>query len=1063
MGIFDKAIDRLAVAITKASPTATPIESWQTNQQNQYGNTVGLPREANLANVPFAPGNPLLPGAINPVRPDGRPDPRRYEFQVAQNINITPTRLIPFQTLRSSADQIDILRRCIEVIKQKMVGLDWDIVLGEDAVEKVMAETGERSNLRAMQIAKDKFNDEINRMRQFWKQPDVSNGLVFADWLNMALEEVLVLDAWAVWPQATVGGEILGLQILDGSTIKPLIDDRGMRPTPPNAAYQQILYGFPRSEFSAPVETEEADGEFLSDELQYMVRNRRTNTVYGFSPVERSLTLADIYLRRQQWLRAEYTDGVLPELLFTSTADFGNNPDLLKAYENVFNDDLAGDTAQRKRARILPTGLEPVQFDGYGEKFKDVLDEYLVNSICGHFGVLPTEIGFAPKTGLGGASFQAGQAESSEVIGVMPLANWTARMLSNLSYVFLGMPRELEFQFAPSGRTDSAGLAAEVDIKRKNGGLTLNEARSREGLPLIEAPEADQPMIVTSAGVFFVTDEGLVPIADPNAAPADGNAVALPQEVETPEESGSVDGVQEAEAVDDAKKALGASSASNLASGEITKYDPNQPRDPKGRFGSAVGNLASQAEAGFSVRAVDFATPTRGYMVARPEGGVVLDAPDLETTKQGLKDFMAQNKQRFAEDPTLYIGGWKDSNTGKLYLELSDNVASKRIATELGTRRDQVAIWDVVGSKEIGTGGTGGANAEPGTSANPDQIYGAGTVIRKGAFGVLRVVGGGAGQSSGTVSEGITGLVDTDLDKYSPNQPRDKRGRFGSYSNWYDNDVPIIGNDTVARIGSGDVSVSKEDFIALKKSSAGAYLVGRTEDGRPVFTDERQALHDKMVEDAMLDAPVQANPTYYMLGGGPASGKSTMLGTGKTGIPVDDKGNVHGAVEVNADLFKEKLPEYRTMVAMKDPRAAGYTHEESSYIAKRVQAAGFETSRSVVLDGVGDSGESGVGKKVLAAKKAGYKTVAVYATIPTKVAIERATARAERTGRVVPRKYLTNAHADVSRVFPYVAKTFDTVKLFDNLTEPTIIATAKNGKLTVVDDTAYSSFLAKGE
>ena len=1041
MGLFDKAIERLATAITKASPSATPIPQHMMNQQQSYGNTVPLPREGNLASVPFAPGNPLLPGAINPVRADGRPDPRRYEFQVAQNINITPTRLIPFQTLRSSADQIDILRRCIEVIKQKMVGLDWDIVLGEDAVEKVMAETGEKSNLRAMQLAKDKYNDEINRMRQFWKTPDVSNGLLFADWLNMALEEVLVLDAWAVWPQATVGGDILGLQILDGSTIKPLIDDRGMRPLPPNAAFQQILYGFPRSEFSAPVESEEADGEFLSDELQYMVRNRRTNTVYGFSPVERSLTLADIYLRRQQWLRAEYTDGVLPELLFTSTADFGNNPDLLKAYENVFNDDLAGDTAQRKRARILPTGLEPVQFDGYGEKFKDVLDEYLVNSICGHFGVLPTEIGFAPKTGLGGSGFQDGQAESSEVIGVMPLANWTARMLSNLSYVFLGMPRELEFKFQPSGRSDSAGLAAEVDIKRKNGGLTLNEARSREGLPLIEAPEADQPMIVTPAGVFFVTDEGLVPISEPEAPVAPG------EEVEEPEESGAESGVQEAEADDDAKKALGASSASNLVSGEITKYDPNQPRDPKGRFGSAVGNLASQAESGFSVRATDFKTPTRGYMVARPEGGVVIDAPDLESTKQGLKDFMAQNKDRFAQDPTLYIGGWKDSNTGKLYLELSDNVASKRIATELGTRRDQVAVWDVVGSREIGTGGTGGANAEPGTSAHPDDLYGAGTVIRKGAFGLLRVVGSGAGQGSGSTGEGNTGLV-ADLEKkYNPGQARDKKGRWTSGS----------------RVGMGDVTVNDEDFAAMQQGSAGAFITGRTASGQPIFNEERQALHDKIVEDSLEGIPVQEDPTFYMMGGGPASGKSSMLRTGKTGIPVNDSGDVRDAVEVNPDLYKEKLPEYGTMVAAKNPAAASFTHEESSYLAKRVQAAGIERGMDVVVDGVGDSGEASVGKKVMAAKKAGYKTVAVYATIPTEVAIERSDARAAKTGRVVPHSYLTNAHANVSKVFPFVAKTFDEVKLFDNLTEPRVIATAKNGKLSVVDDAAYSSFLAKGD
>ena len=43
----------------------------------------------------------------------------------------------------------------------------------------------------------------------------------------------------------SVSGDLYGLQILDGSTIKPLIDDRGMRPMTPYPAYQQILYGFP--------------------------------------------------------------------------------------------------------------------------------------------------------------------------------------------------------------------------------------------------------------------------------------------------------------------------------------------------------------------------------------------------------------------------------------------------------------------------------------------------------------------------------------------------------------------------------------------------------------------------------------------------------------------------------------------------------------------------------------------------------------------------------------------------------------------------------------------------
>ena len=564
MGWFDNVISRIASEVVKAAPTTVDLANRPQGygqQMQGYGNTVALEREPNSANVPFAPGLPIIPGAINPVRADGRPDPRRWEFQVAQNINVTETRLVPFKTLRAASDQIDILRRCIEVLKSKMTGLEWDIVLSDDTTEAVVAETGLPA-LRAQQVAKAKYGPEIARLRHFWKTPDVSNGLIFADWLNMALEEVLVLDALAVWPQKTVGDDLHALQILDGSTIKPLIDDRGMRPTPPYAAYQQILFGFPRSEFSAPDENVDADGEFSSDELSYMVRNRRTTTVYGYSPVERALPLADMYLRRQQWLRAEFTDGVIPSMMFTTDATFGQNPDLLRAYENVFNDDLAGQTEQRKRARLLPSGITPVEPVGYDQKFSDMFDNFLVNSICGHFGVMPSEIGINPKSGLGGAGMQEGEGTSSEVIGLVPLAEWMGRMLSHLSYVYLGMPRELTFKFMPSKRHDDLVAAQADDIRLKNGTKSLNEARAQIGLPLLEAEEADTPIFVTGSASYFVTEDGVMNLdsgvtSDAQSGEQSDGSVDAPVEPaepvvapveEAPKSATFDDGVEEAKA-----------------------------------------------------------------------------------------------------------------------------------------------------------------------------------------------------------------------------------------------------------------------------------------------------------------------------------------------------------------------------------------------------------------------------------------------------------------------------------------------------------------------------------
>ena len=503
--------------------------------QQTYGNNVALPRNPYMATVPFGPGFPIVPGAINPVDPTtGRPMPRRYEYQVAQNINLVPTRLVPFSTLRASADQIDILRRCIEVTKSKLTGLDWDITLANDASEKIVAESG-GDHVRAMASARIKFTEEINRLRTFWENPDKANGLTWNDWIMIAAEEILVIDAWAIYPQPTVGGDLYGFQILDGSTIKPLIDDRGMRPQAPEAAFQQILYGFPRSEFSATDEDPKADGEFSSDQLAYLVRNRRSMSVYGYSPVERALPLADIYLRRQQWIRAEYTDGVMPDLMFTTDEDWGTNPDLLRAYENILNDDLAGQTDQRKRARLLPKGLSPVTNEGYGEKFKDTLDDYLVTSICGHFGVQPSEIGFSPKGGLGGAGFQDGEAQSAEAIGIGPLANWISKMVTNLSYTYLGMPRELEFKLMTSKRLDDEANARKNQIEVTSAGKTINERRSELGLPLLDTPQADMPIMVAGASVLLFSPDGIINAAEVVSAPELEGPAATPIKPTTPE------------------------------------------------------------------------------------------------------------------------------------------------------------------------------------------------------------------------------------------------------------------------------------------------------------------------------------------------------------------------------------------------------------------------------------------------------------------------------------------------------------------------------------------------
>jgi predicted ABC-type ATPase len=253
--------------------------------------------------------------------------------------------------------------------------------------------------------------------------------------------------------------------------------------------------------------------------------------------------------------------------------------------------------------------------------------------------------------------------------------------------------------------------------------------------------------------------------------------------------------------------------------------------------------------------------------------------------------------------------------------------------------------------------------------------------------------------------------------------------------------------------GQGNIKITSDMAADFQGGSAAPHL-RQNQDGSYEFTPERQALHDKIVSDAVSGVPTSADPTYYVMGGGPAAGKSTMLKDSKVSIPSKDK-----AVQVNPDDVKEKLPEWDRMQG--DTNRAAYTHEESSYIAKRIQAAAFETKRDVVADGTGDSSVSSMSNKIKKARDANYRVVGNYATVPTQVAIDRANARGARTGRYVPESVIRGTHAGVSDVLPKIVSQFDEVNLFDTTGDLVLLASGKNGKFTVNNQDGYNAFLAK--
>jgi hypothetical protein len=258
----------------------------------------------------------------------------------------------------------------------------------------------------------------------------------------------------------------------------------------------------------------------------------------------------------------------------------------------------------------------------------------------------------------------------------------------------------------------------------------------------------------------------------------------------------------------------------------------------------------------------------------------------------------------------------------------------------------------------------------------------------------------------------------------------------------------------VGRAGMGDIKISNEMAAVMTKDSAGAYLQKNAQ-GEWEFTPERQALHDKIVEDAVTGVPKSDDPTVYMLGGGPATGKSSSRREGIDGIPKEGSGL---AVDVNPDEYKKALPEYQLT---NEIDRAPFTHEESSYLSKRVTSAAMERKQDIVLDAVGNSGVRKVQNKIDTARKNGYKIKGTYLTRPTSVALEANKRRLTREKRIVNPMEVKKLHIGVSQVVPSVAKNFDSFNLYDTTNGRNLIASGGNGVLNVIDRAAYDSFVAK--
>ena len=382
----------------------------------------------------FGPQQPLAPQAPPEVKG------RQWDYPFGVNLSYVPRSAsgMSFAELRGLADALPLLRAVIETRKDQIAGLSYTVRARDPAGA---------SDAQA----------RIQSALAFLARPDRRHS--FAAWLRMLLEDMLVIDAATIYPRFDRGGALYALDVIDGSTITPLIGEDGRSPESPDPAYQQILHGVPAADFT-------------SDELLYLPRNMRVHRLYGFGPVEQIALTVNIALRRDAATLDYYRAGSTPDAFATLPKEW--TVDQIRQFQDYFDALMSGNSARRRMMKFMPSEFRLIE--ARQPPLKDQYDEWLARVICYAFSVPASA--FVSQVNRATSETLRMQATQE---GLVPLKAWVKSALDHVIQLYLGQP-DLEFIWVGDDAVDPLQQAQTLNILVAAGIKTIAEARADLGL-----------------------------------------------------------------------------------------------------------------------------------------------------------------------------------------------------------------------------------------------------------------------------------------------------------------------------------------------------------------------------------------------------------------------------------------------------------------------------------------------------------------------------------------------------------------------------------------------------
>ena len=497
----------------------SPVAAQMLQNTNSYANTYGpfLPRPSRtFTDGAFGPMGPINPVPVDENPPGALfPDPRLWEYRVGWNLPTPPgtegLKLASFDQLNTLSQKYSVARQCIELRKDEILGLEWSIELTTDAAK---AYQGDKKAMRD-------FGERKMLATKFFKHPD-PDYWSFASWMEALLEEVFVYDALSLvfrpkygsgLGRGLLGSDLDHIKLVSGPTIRPLLNMHGGHPAPPAPAYQQYLYGVPRSDYVSMMRGTDIDdygltgseiNTFRSDVMLYAPVKPTRESPYGFPPVERALLPIISGLQKQEFQLDYFTEGSVPSV-YISPGDPNITPTQIKELQDALNS-IAGDPAYHMKVVVLPPGskVEPQRPVDLSDSF----DQLVMNQVCMAFDVNPIELGILPNIGSGGSGPSASAVRfGSQEARDLKSRKSTKPMLKFLcdifNYVLQDMCNQPDMQFQFEGLVDDEDKQqiTELGVSQvQNGIASIDEVRERLDLAPWGLSETSEPVVFTAQG-----------------------------------------------------------------------------------------------------------------------------------------------------------------------------------------------------------------------------------------------------------------------------------------------------------------------------------------------------------------------------------------------------------------------------------------------------------------------------------------------------------------------------------------------------------------------------------